>query len=424
MTFAQTAGTMDCPSCAAPISFDRRFGPWCAACDWNVDAGAVTPTKLNRVERRRAALAKRLAAGSARPLVDADSDRPPRWGLASTIGLVASCAVIVAWLLLVLVGITLVQTGTILVLGGILALGIAVASRPRLGSAPEGAIDRANAPALYALVDEIAVALKAPRVHTIAIDGDWNAGTLRFGPLQRTAIVVGLPLWHALSDPARVAILGHEVAHSVNGDTSRGLIQGTALRTLQTWAEVTEPDDVMSGYDGFEGLFSIPVNLAMLGLSRFFTFLFNSLQLILIRPGLRAEFYADRLAASVAGVPATIDALDRLRLERAYRRAVGAVAIASRPTGELFAELQTQLELTPPSELERARRREAKHPLDRDPSHPPLNERIALLGRRPTSAPPLLAIDPARMRTIDAELAQVEPRVARDLVEEYLSALS
>jgi len=266
--------------------------------------------------------------------------------------------------------------------------------------------------------------LKAPRVHTIAVDGDWNAATLRYGPLQRTAIVIGLPLWHALSDPARMAILGHEVAHSVNGDTSRGLIQGTALRTLQTWAEVTEPDDMMSGYDGFEGLFSIPINLAMLGLSGFFTFLFNSLQLVLIRPRLRAEFYADRLAATIAGVPAMIDSLDRLRLERAYRRAVGAIAIASRPTGELFAELQAQLDLTPASELERARRREAKDPLDRDPTHPPLNERIALLGRRPTSTAPLLAIDPARMRTIDAELAQIEPRVARDLVEAYLAALS
>ena len=424
MSFAQTAGTMDCPSCTAPISFDRRFGPWCAACDWNVDAGAVTPTKPNRVERRRAALAARLAAGSAGPLVDADSDRPPRWGLASTIGLVASCAVIAAWLLLVVAAINLVQSGTILVLVGIVALGIAVASRPRLGSPPEGSIDRASAPTLYALVDEIAVALKAPRIHTIAIDGDWNAATLRYGPLQRTAIVIGLPLWHALSDPARMAILGHEVAHSVNGDTSRGLIQGTALRTLQTWAEVTEPDDIMSGYDGFEGLFSIPINLAMLGVSGFFTFLFNSLQLVLIRPRLRAEFYADRLAATIAGVPAMIDSLDRLRLERAYRRAVGAIAIASRPTGELFAELQAQLDLTPASELERARRREAKDPVDRDPTHPPLNERIALLGRRTTSSPPLLDIDPARMRAIDAELAQVEPRVARDLVEAYLSAPS
>ncbi len=418
------AGTMDCPTCAAPIAFDRRFGPWCLACDWNVDAGAVKPANLSRVERRRAALAARLAAGSARPLVDADTDRPPRWGLAGTIGLVGSCAVIAAWLLLVLAGITLVQSGTIVVVVGVVALGIAVVSRPRLGAEPDGVIARADAPTLYALVDEIAVALKAPKVHVLAFDGDWNAGTLRFGPLQRTAIVFGLPLWHALSDPARIAILGHEVGHSVNGDTSRGLVQGTALRTLYSWAEVTEPDDLMSEYSGWEGLFSIPVNLVMLVLSAFFTFLFNSLQLVLIRPRLRAEFYADRLAASLAGAPAMVDALDRLRLERAYRRAVGAIAIGSRPTGELFTELQAQIALTPASELERARRREAIDPLDRDPSHPPHNERIALLERRASSAPPLLDIDPDQMRAIDAELALVEPRVARDLVQDYLAELS
>ena len=63
-------------------------------------------------------------------------------------------------------------------------------------------------------------------------------------------------------------------------------------------------------------------------------------------------------------------------------------------------------------------------PLDRDPTHPPLNQRIALQQRRAVTGTPLLDIDPVRMRAIDAELALVEPRVARDVVEEYLSEIS
>lgn len=425
VSFAQPIGTMDCPSCAAQITFDRRFTPWCAACDWNVDAGGPPRTKLNRIERRRAALAARVVAGSARPLVERDAERPPRWGLASTVALVASGAVIAAWLLLVLAGVSLLGSGTFMVVVGLFLLGVAAISRPRLGSAPEGAIHRADAPALYALVDDIAAQLNAPKVHLIAIDGDWNAWTTRYGPRQRTAIGFGLPLWHGLSDEGRVAILGHEVGHSVNGDTSRGFVEGTALRSLETWAVITEPDELMSGgdVDGVVALATIPANLVMLAISTLFGLLSSALQLVLLRPRLRAELYADRLAAAVAGVPATIDALDRLRLHRTYQRAVGAIAISSRPTGELFTELRAQLASTPPSELERLRRREAKEPFERDSTHPPMNQRIALLERRALAAP-LFVIDPDRMRAIDAELALVEPRVARDLVDEYLSAIS
>jgi Zn-dependent protease with chaperone function len=425
MTHLQTAGSMECPSCAASITFDRRFSPWCAECDWNVDAGRPKPAKLSRVERRRVALAARAAAGSAQAVAEHAPDRAPRWGVASTVGLVASGAVIGAWLLLVLAGVSMLGSGPIAVVIGLFILAIAAISRPRLGSKPEGAIARADAPELYALVDEIAATLKAPKVHVIAVDGDWNAATMRYGPLQRTVILFGLPLWHGLSDPGRLAVLGHEVGHSVNGDTSRGFLEGTALRTLETWSVITEPDEIVTAADdGLVAIASIPANLAMAALSWFFAFLFGALELVLLRPRRQAEFYADRLGAAVAGAPAMADALDRTRLHRAYERTVAAIAIASRPTDELFTDLRTQLASTPPSELERLRRQEARAPFDRDVLHPTTNERIAMLERRAAFGPPLLEIVPARMRAIDAELARVEPRVARELVEEYLAEIS
>jgi Zn-dependent protease with chaperone function len=417
---------MECPACAAPITFDRRFSPWCAACDWNVDAGRPKPTKLSRVERRRVALAARVATGSARSVAEHEPDKAPRWGLASAVALLASCAVIGAWLLLVVSGVSLLASGTFMVVIGLFLLAIAAVSRPRLGSKPEGAVDRAAAPQLYALVEDIAASLNAAQIQVIAVDGDWNASTMRYGPLQRTAIAIGLPLWHALSDPARVAVLGHEIGHSVNGDTSRGFIEGTALRTLETWSVITEPDEIMSGaeVDGLIAIASIPANLAMLALSWFFLLLYSGLELVLLRPRLRAEFYADRLAAAVAGTPAMVDALDRLRLHRAHERAVGVIAISSRPIDELFEELRTQVAGTPRSELERLRRQEAREPFDRDALHPPTNERIAMLELRAASGLPLLTVNAARMRAIDAELATLEPRVARALVDDYLAEIS
>jgi Zn-dependent protease with chaperone function len=426
MSLLETAGSMECPSCAAAIVFDRRFSPWCAECDWNVDAGRAKPTKLSRVERRRVALAARVAAGSARAVAEHAPDRAPRWGVASTVALVASVAVIGAWTLLVLAGVSMVGGGPLAVVFGLFLLGIAAISRPRLGSKPEGSIARADAPELYALVDDIAAALKAPKIHLMAIDGAWSAATTRYGPLQRTAIIFGLPLWHGLSDSGRLAVLGHEVGHSVNGDTSRGFIEWTALRTLETWSVITEPDELITGaeVDGLVAIASIPANLAMLALSWFFGSLSSALQLVLLRPRLQAEFFADRLAATMAGAPAMADALDRTRLHRAYERAVAAIAIASRSPDELFTEVRTQLASTPPSEFERLRRQEARAPFDRDVTHPPIRERIAMLEQRAGSAPPLLDIDPTRMRAIDAELARIEPRVARELVEEYLADIS
>lgn len=423
MSLLDTAGSMDCPSCAASITFDRRFSPWCIECDWNVDAGRPKPTRLSRVDRRRQALAARATAGSALAVAAHAPDRAPRWGVASTIALVASAAVIGVWLLLVLAGVSMFGGGPLAVVLGLFILGIAAISRPRLGSKPEGAVARADAPELYALVDEVATTLKAPKVHVIAIDGDWNAMTTRYGPLQRTTIVFGLPLWHGLSDPARLAVLGHEVGHSVNGDTSRGFLEGTALRTLETWSVITEPPELVTD-EGLVALASIPANLVMLGLSSFFGSLSSALQLVLLRPRLQAEFYADRLGAAVAGAPAMADALDGLRLDRAYVRAVASVATNDRPILELFAEVRTQIASTPPSELERLRRQEARPPFDHDASHPPFNERIAMVERRASPGPPLLDIDPARMRAIDAELARLEPRVARELVEEYLAEIS
>ena len=413
--------SMACPTCAASITFDRRFTPWCTACEWNVDIGML-PGPTGRLARRRAAIARRLARRALRDVEGRIAHRPPRLTLATVaIGLIC-LAVLGLWTLLLVGGILLVLSGNPIgiAIGAVLCL-VAVVSRPRLGAPPE----RAAAPETYRLLDDLSATMSAPRVARIGLDGDWNAGTYRFGLRQQHAIIFGLPLWHALSDPARIAILAHEVAHGVNGDTTRGVLQGTVLRTLAHWIALTEPDALADEADGFGGLMSLPGNVLLLAISMLFTAIGEALFVLSFTSSQRAELFADRLAAQQAGTAATIDALETLRHGPAYLRAVQRVALArAGASTELFAELRRQLASTPPSELERLRRQDARLPYRFDQEHPPLAERVALLGRAPAAMARDMPGLEDRMRIIDAEFATAESRIAGELVEEYLAALS
>ena len=415
---------MACPTCTSTIEFDRRFVPWCAACDWNVDAGSPPPVAPGRLQRRRAAISRRITEAPFQQLIDRSAIKPPRLTRSGVTLWIAALAIIGVWILLLLVGIRLVVTwspGGVL-MGGLLLL-IAVGSRPRLGGAPEHSLTRDEAPELYRLVDDVADLLDAPRVHAIGLDGDWNAGTYRYGLFQRTALVLGVPLWRTLPDAARLALLGHEVAHFVNGDTTRGVVAGTALRTLDAWAEITEPDSLDSGDAGLVGLLTIPMNLLMVGLSMGLGAIGTALHVVSLRPRLRAEFYADRLGASVGGVAAMLETLTTFDLDGAYERAISVVALASRRPEELFDELDIQVALTPASELERRRRRQASGRSGIDLTHPPTSQRIALLEHHTAAAEGRVSVDIERMRRIDAEIGRHGSRVASDVIDDYRAAI-
>jgi Zn-dependent protease with chaperone function len=334
-------------------------------------------------------------------------------------------AVIGAWLAMLGIGILLVMAGTGLVFMafGVLMIVLTIVTRPRVQPAPEHALTRADAPELYRLVDDIATELGAPRVAVIGAVGDWNAATYRFGLRQRTAIVIGLPYWHALADQERVAVLAHEVAHTVNGDTTRGIIQGNAGLMLWHWAFMTEPDDIVDASGGLIALASVPANLAMLGLSMALAGLSEGLFALGFPTRLRAELYADRLGAGVAGRDAILGLQSSLYLDAAYERALAAVTIRKPPAADLYDELLVQVAATPASELERLRRKERADPFTFDQTHPPTPEREAMTRRLPTDRPPRIVMTAERMAAIDAELATVRPAVTRELIAEYRDAV-
>jgi Zn-dependent protease with chaperone function len=102
------------------------------------------------------------------------------------------------------------------------------------------ALERADAPRLFDLVDRVGRALGAPGIDTVLLTDDLNAGVAHvpwlglFGP-GRNYLVLGLPLLQALTEPQLEAVLAHEFGH-VSGKHTR--FGAWVYRTRLTWARL------------------------------------------------------------------------------------------------------------------------------------------------------------------------------------------
>ena len=118
---------------------------------------------------------------------------------------------------------------------GLPLVGLGWALLPRRGRVPKGALGRADAPASFALIDRIGDAIGAPRVDYLVPSPEINAYAMdvrRLGRPRVRVLGLGLPLWQAIDDAGRVALIGHELGHFVNGDPGRAALPALALDTL------------------------------------------------------------------------------------------------------------------------------------------------------------------------------------------------
>jgi heat shock protein HtpX len=116
--------------------------------------------------------------------------------------------------------------------------------RPRVPKVHEAIMAREKALALHKLADEVARALDTSPVDGIVISSDFNAGLGQGGRRRRRILHLGLPLVSILNGEERVALLAHELAHSVNGDPNRGFFVGTAISSLAQWHYLLRPNRI------------------------------------------------------------------------------------------------------------------------------------------------------------------------------------
>ncbi len=141
-----------------------------------------------------------------------------------------------AWLCTVRFPSVALLPGAVLLLFGVLTL-------PRPAAMPREvvAVRRADAPALHALTDRVADALRVPRPHVVVLDDRFAADSGFAGFLRRRYLRIGAPLWAVLDPAQRTALVALELARFGGSDPSRAALTGTVERTLAMMVAVFEP---------------------------------------------------------------------------------------------------------------------------------------------------------------------------------------
>ena len=299
--------------------------------------------------------------------------------------------------------------------------------RPRLAKRPgSGWLRREKAPRLFAILDRVSEATGAPTPKYVKLDARYNAATARRGIRHEPVLMLGVPLWQVLDGDERLALLGHELGHQVNGDTTQGVLVATAHRSLHEWRVLFYPSTARrpargSGAAGLAQLLLpvilLPFYLLMTGLQMFYGWL-------QIHVSLRAEFLADDIAAQTASTSAALALMRKLSARLSVetyvtRTKFGRRTARNNPTSEdameMWVGLQDYIKTVPEHEYVRAARLSEYRGTQIDASHPADYLRIRLLKGRPPRAA-AVTVSEDEWLGVDLELAPYVAEIGRSML--------
>lgn len=164
---------------------------------------------------------------------------------------------------------------------------------------PEGIeVKRSDAPALFALLDRLRQAAKAPAVHRVVIDGGFNAGISQIPRLglfgwHRNHVALSLPLLQSLTPIQAETVLAHELAHLQRGHAR---FSNWIYRVRMTWLRI---DHYLQTHRNW----TLAPFRSMFGwyMPRFHAYSFAHAR--------AQEYEADRFAARLTSAPAAAGAL-------------------------------------------------------------------------------------------------------------------
>jgi len=426
-----TITTQLCPRCQNQLVTDVHQEPaWCMHCQWNLDA--FTPDEYSGWLRKRlealdhrwgyrlsVALHRSMEAGrtAARPGVSK-----------ATLLLAAITGALLALMLLVTAfGFYLIlwYPWPAKILGTLIAL-VALLLRPRLGRLKPfleayDEVRRDEMPALFGLIDRVAAAAGTPRPDRVLLSAQWNASAATVGLRRTRVLVLGLPLFVCLRPQERVALLGHEMGHFANGDLRTSLLTRPALETFGSIADLVYPDHGARarGDDVFG--FGLVIYLAewvarplMYLTSYSFFALHLAANMIGARQSQRAEYYADELAARVAGTAAATSQMDVVLFTTGMTTVIGARSRANLSWRDAIEQTRAEVAAKLPRRRQLSLRREASL----FASHPPTGLRGALLAKGAQHGPAVVLTE-AEMERIDTELEKLRVRYQRTIAQSW-----
>lgn len=417
-------GSMVCPQCGSTFSFDKRFVVWCEYCNWNIEPNRKTDE--DKGARRRDERAKQKGERLFEAIQDSELARPVLTRNAAALFAIAG---IIHTATLAITGFGIYTLATNLrdlygYLVGIPLILLGLLVRPRLGSLDRDSvvIPADGAPTLYNLVNRIAKELDAKPVEIIVVDANFNASYSHIGLRRRRVLSIGLGLWNAIDDSERIALVGHELGHQVNGDVSRGLVIGSSLRTLEELHAALQVPPTREGtgslFELIEMLATLVAGAALRLVRLGIRSLYELEESLLFRSQQRAEYFADLLAARIGSSAAMIACLDRIYLARSAALAITYAARREEP--DIWASERQFLDRLSAKEHERIRRLEAMAGTAVDSTHPPTNLRIALLKRGP-ELPAKVTLSPNESQAVAAELVPSFTLIGDRLRERFAS---
>jgi heat shock protein HtpX len=344
------------------------------------------------------------------------SDLRPQLSLASAAAIAIAATVHLLSLCVFLTGLIVAFRGfpnVLALIAGAVCIGTAYLLLPRPMRPPKRAVPSETFPSLKTLVDQITASLGGKPIRQIVLDEDFNASYAVTGWRRQPVLRIGLPLWIALGPQERVALIAHEVAHGVNGDSARGLVVGSALAALEEWIGLLRPSHrAVTVSELLAGRITWLLSLPLVGLQ---DLLFH----LLWQEKQRAEYFADHLAASIAGTSAAVGLLRRSALDQHLQDVLLRHAYSNAQSGRYMLDLfRRQIDNLPAREWERMRRETEAEGATLDGSHPPTAFRIAFLQAHPTSLPKI-AVENALMDAIDNELRGLEETIGGRLIQRF-----
>jgi Zn-dependent protease with chaperone function len=373
-------------------------------------------TGLRRIDRTLQEAARRTTARE----FDALAGRPvtrPGWSATRVLVTLAAVVLHLAFLAVAATGLWLCAQGFpgVSLVPGVILLLVAYELRPRFGQPPEygTTVGRDEAPALHDLVDRVAAALDTPRPDIVVLTDELNASAGTVGWRRRRCLAIGLPLWSVLTPPQRVALLGHELGHFVNGDVRRGLLVQPVFTTLAVVDSLLAPSATPRESGLVERLATAVWGL-LAGLLRE---VLTLVRLVLVGPAQRdaqrAEYLADAFAARLAGTVPAVAMLDLFASGDTVAMVAMREARKGSPAAVWREETQRILDAAP-DDLAGRRQRSVETGGSFFASHPPAGLRAALLESRPAVAADL-TLTAADNDRIDAQLDKRYRATARDL---------
>ena len=277
------------------------------------------------------------------------------------------------------------------------------AMRVRL-PAPHGhALERGEAPELFALISELRGRLRAPRLHRVVVTGEFNASVTqlprRGAPgLYRNTLAIGLPLMKSLGPKQFKAVLAHEIGHLAGG---HGRFASGIYRLRASWMRLLETLEHAPAW-----------GLPLRAFFRHYVPYFSAYSLPLARAH---EYQADALAVRLTSRRATAEALSAVSVIGSY---LGERywPILHRKADELprpaFAPFSGMGNVIPWIEEKSAHAwlaRALARPTGPEDAHPALVDRLRAIG-----ATPRLAL-PAPGAAADQLLGEARTRIAEEL---------